>query len=122
MKTSTQDPLSELLEPVVARIASQIARMVAERVRDEFAGDLAGGAARKSGRHGAGRLRATRRPRRRGELKRWVTDVRARRVPTFVIEATGLDTKRKLVAKYGANAVFEKGKPLPKPAAGSASK
>jgi hypothetical protein len=36
-------------------------------------------------------------------------------VPTFVIELTaGLDTKKKIVAKYGDGAVFEKGKPAPK--------
>jgi hypothetical protein len=34
-------------------------------------------------------------------------------VPTFVIEATGLDTKKKIVAKFGEDAVFEKGKPVP---------
>jgi hypothetical protein len=38
-------------------------------------------------------------------------------VPTFVIEMTGgLDTKKKIVAKFGENATFEKGKPPPKPA------
>ncbi len=38
-------------------------------------------------------------------------------MPTFVIELTGgLDTKKKIVAKYGENVVFEKGKPLPKAA------
>jgi len=46
-----------------------------------------------------------------------VADNRARRVPTFVIEATGLDTKKKIVARFGPNASFEKGKPLPKPKA-----
>jgi hypothetical protein len=46
-------------------------------------------------------------------MTRWVADNRARRVPTFVIEATGLDTKKKIVAKYGENATFAKGKPLP---------
>jgi hypothetical protein len=39
--------------------------------------------------------------------------VRARRVPNFVIDATGLDTKKKIVAKFGEGAAFEKGKPLP---------
>jgi hypothetical protein len=48
------------------------------------------------------------------DLSKWAADRRARRVPNFVIEATGLDTKKKIVAKYGENAVFEKGKPLPK--------
>jgi hypothetical protein len=63
---------------------------------------------------------ATRGPRRntarrpRTEITKWVADHRARRVPNFVIEATGLDTKRKIVAKFGDGAAFEKGKPLPK--------
>ncbi len=43
-----------------------------------------------------------------------MADRRACRVPLFVIEMTGgLDTKKKIVAKYGAGAAFEKGKPLP---------
>ena len=58
----------------------------------------------------AGQVSAARR------IKKWTADRRARRVPTFVIEATGLDTKKKIVAKYGENATFEKGKPLPKAA------
>jgi hypothetical protein len=50
-------------------------------------------------------------------MTRWIADRRARRVPTFVIEMTGgLDTKKKIVARFGENAVFEKGKPLPRPA------
>jgi hypothetical protein len=51
--------------------------------------------------------------RRVGEITRWVADNRARRVPNFVIEATGLDTKKKILATFGANAAFEKGKPIP---------
>ncbi len=63
-----------------------------------------------------GRRAAVSRPPRE-ELTKWVADHRARRVPTFVIELTGgLDTKKKIVAKFGVDAVFEKGKPLPKPA------
>jgi hypothetical protein len=46
-------------------------------------------------------------------MTRWVADNRARRVPKFVIEATGLDTKKKIVARYGEDAAFEKGKPPP---------
>jgi hypothetical protein len=42
-------------------------------------------------------------------------DERPRRVPNFVIEATGLDTKKKIVAKYGEGVRFEAGKPPPKP-------
>jgi sRNA-binding protein len=57
--------------------------------------------------------RPRRRPARPAEITRWVADRRARRVPTFVIDETGLDTKKKIVAKFGENAAFEKGKPLP---------
>jgi hypothetical protein len=44
------------------------------------------------------------------EIVRWVVDRHARRVPTFVIETTGLKTKAKIVAspKYGFGAVFDK--------------
>jgi hypothetical protein len=57
-----------------------------------------------------------RRKRVRGEMTKWIADRRARRVPLFVIEATGLDTKTKIVKRFGENASFEKGKPLPKAA------
>jgi hypothetical protein len=49
-------------------------------------------------------------------MTRWVADKRARRVPNFVIEMTGgLDTKKKIVARFGEDAAFEKDKPLPPP-------
>ena len=50
----------------------------------------------------------------RAELDKWVADRRARRVPNFVIEQTGLKTKKQIIAKFGDNAAFEKGKPAPK--------
>jgi hypothetical protein len=53
-------------------------------------------------------------PRARVDKTRWVADSHARRVPTFVIRMTGLDTKKKVVARYGADAVFEKGRPAPR--------
>ena len=34
-----------------------------------------------------------------------------------MIEETGLDTKKKIVARFGENVVFEKGKPPPAPQA-----
>jgi len=55
-------------------------------------------------------------PSQRGEITRWAADARARKVPTFVIEQTGIRTKAGIVAKYGENATFEKGKPPPKSA------
>lgn len=50
----------------------------------------------------------------RGEITRWVADARARKVPTFVIEQTGIRTKAGIIAKYGERAAFEKGKPCPR--------
>lgn len=50
----------------------------------------------------------------KGELTRWIADARARKVPTFVIEQTGIRTKAGIIAKWGDNAVFEKGKPCPR--------
>ncbi len=90
--------------PVVVRASKVIARAVAEMVAAGLDAQLKKAAPR--GRRAAGR-------RSKASITKWVADRRARRVPTFVIEATGLDTKKKIVAKYGENASFEKGKPLP---------
>jgi hypothetical protein len=105
--TSIDAILRDAAEKVVARVSTAIARQVGDLVQERLQEELAAGAAP---RRGAGRRR---RP--RGELTKWVADVRARRVPNFVIQLTGLDTKKKIVAKYGANAAFEAGKPAPKP-------
>jgi DNA-binding protein H-NS len=53
----------------------------------------------------------------RGVITRWAADARAKRPPKFVVEATGLETKKAIVAKYGPGACFEMGKPIPRPAA-----
>lgn len=54
------------------------------------------------------------RPRKsQGEITRWVAGQQERRVPNFVKEKTGLDTKLLIQAKYGPGAVFEKDGPLP---------
>ncbi len=93
---------------VVARVSSAIAKQVADLVQEGLRRELATASTRDARKQG-------RRARGRREIRRWVADARARRVPTFVIEATGLDTKKKIVAKYGAGAAFERGKPPPKP-------
>jgi hypothetical protein len=105
--TSIDAILRDAAEKVVARVSTAIARQVGELVQERLQAELAanGASPKRSG-------RGRRRP--RGEITRWVADVRARRVPNFVIEATGLDTKKKIVAKFGPNAAFEQGKPLPK--------
>jgi sulfite reductase beta subunit-like hemoprotein len=99
----------EALEPVVRRASIQIARAVAAAAAERLEANLereVGRTGRKSG--------PARRSRPRAEITRWVADRRARRVPTFVIELTGLKTKKQIVAKYGENASFEKGKSAPK--------
>jgi hypothetical protein len=108
--TSIDAILRDAAEKVVARVSTAIARQVGALVQERLQAELANGVAPR-------RAAAGRRRRPRGEITRWVADVRARRVPNFVIEATGLDTKKKIVAKYGPNASFEQGKPLPKPKA-----
>jgi hypothetical protein len=88
--------LRETANAVVTRISGAIAQQVAALVKEGVRRELA---TNSVVRRGAGR-----RPRGRGEITRWVADARARRVPNFVIEATGLDTKKKIVAKYGPGA------------------
>jgi hypothetical protein len=108
---SLDDIVKEAVEGVVKRTSLAIARsisdLVAVRLEEELRKNV--GAAKGRGR-GRGR---TVRP--RAELTRWAADRRARRVPNFVIELTGLKTKKQIVAKYGDGVVFEKGKPAPKP-------
>jgi hypothetical protein len=89
---------------VVARVLPSLQRAFNAAVDARIRAELATGSSRS---------RPGRASRRAGEITRWVADNRARRVPNFVIEATGLDTKKKIVAKYGTNAAFAKGKPLP---------
>jgi hypothetical protein len=109
--TATLDALvREAMDPVVKRaslvIARAVAQMAAERLESELEGGV--GRARRGGRAG-------RPTRARGQITRWAADRRARRVPNFVIELTGLKTKKQIVAKYGEGVVFEKGKAAPKP-------
>ncbi len=106
---SVQELIAAAIAPVVDRIAAAVARHVELAVVQRLR-------AIRTARRGPAtvRRRATGKARARTEMTRWVADRRARRVPTFVIEATGLDTKKKIVAKYGENAKFEKDKALPK--------
>jgi hypothetical protein len=108
--TSIEAILRDAAEKVAARVSTAIARQVGDMVQERLQAELANGTARA----GVRRAGAARRRRPAGEITRWVADSRARRVPNFVIEATGLDTKKKIVAKFGPGAAFERGKPLPK--------
>ena len=106
---SIEETIATAVSHAIANISPAIQRHVAELAAEELEKNL-----NVSGKAGRAR-RVPRRARPRGaDLTKWVADKRARRVPKFVIEATGLDTKKKIVAKYGEGAAFEKGKPLPK--------
>ncbi len=115
MARTTTTTIDEIVRTAITdamrRITPAIQRQVAVYAAEELERSLAvnGAVARRPG-----SLRPLRRA--RGEdLTKWVADRNARRVPKFVIEMTGgLDTKKKIVAKFGDNAAFEKGRPLPK--------
>ncbi len=109
------ESIDDILMSAVAEAMRKAGPVLQRRIAALAAAELERNLAVKNG--PKVRLPVPRRSRPRGEeLTRWVADRNARRVPKFVIEATGLDTKKKIVAKYGANAVFQKGKPLPKAA------
>ena len=102
---------AESIHDIIDAAAQRVANRIVPLIQRAIAGAAPSGApSRKPDARGS--VRARRRPPPQ-ELTRWVADRRARRVPTFVIDLTGLDTKKKIVAKFGENAAFEKGKPLP---------
>ncbi len=103
-----EDLIAASVERVVQRMVSLVERQVERAVAAHVAAEARGVRGSRGRRGGAARSRA------RAELSTWIADRRARRVPNFVIEMTnGLDTKKKIVARFGENARFEKGKPLP---------
>jgi hypothetical protein len=101
--------VKDALDGVVKRASVAIARTLAQLTAERLEVALRTEVTRTA--HG-GRRRRGRRP--SGEMTRWAADRRARRVPNFVIDLTGLKTKKQIVAKYGDGVVFEKGKPVPK--------
>ncbi len=107
-------PIEEILRNAVSHamqtIAPAIQRHIAALAAEELEKRLGVEGEAKPHRGPSRGARAARQ-----DITKWVTDRSARRVPKFVIEMTGgLDTKKKIVAKYGENVTFEKGKPLPK--------
>jgi hypothetical protein len=105
--TSLDEVIRAATAPVVVRASNLIARAVADLVAAQLEVELKTAAPRA---RGFGRSRS------RTDMTKWSADRRARRVPNFVIEMTGgLKTKKQIVAKFGENATFENGKPLPAP-------
>jgi hypothetical protein len=114
-RSSTSADLEQIIREAVQGVVARLAKVIADAVSQELQEQLEAELGRSSPRSARGRAPRARSaaPRARKDLTRWVPDRSARRVPSFVIEATGLDTKKKIVAKYGEDAVFEKGKALP---------
>ncbi len=99
-----RDAVSGAIRKVAPAVQRHVARLAAEQLERNLAVKRAARTPPRSSRRA-----------RSQEITKWVADRSARRVPNFVIQLTGgLDTKKKIVAKFGENAVFEKGKPLPK--------
>ena len=114
-----QKIIHEAVSEMVAKVSLTMARTITEQIQTEFSTQMAAGGAAPAKRRGrpprANSGEETHKPARRAatEMSRWVPDKQARRVPNFVIEMTGLKTKKDIVAKYGEDAVFEKGRPVP---------
>ena len=102
--------ISDIIEEAVHRVVDRVSAAIASAIHQAEQAQPRFAAAPKARRVNGRRPRVSSRPE---EMTRWVADNRARRVPKFVIEATKLDTKKKIVARFGENSVFEKGKPLP---------
>jgi hypothetical protein len=103
----------DAMEGVVRRASVAIARAVADLAALHLSEQLEAGVAR-AGRQRVRRAVPARGGRVRADISKWAADRRARRVPNFVIEMTGLKTKKQIVQKFGENVVFEKGKAAPK--------
>ncbi len=112
-RASAEEIILEAVDSVVERASAGIARAISDILAARIDEELKAQVARAMGKG-----RKARAPKGRGapraELEKWVADRRARRVPNFVIEQTGLKTKKQIVLKFGDNATFEKGKPVPK--------
>lgn len=101
--------LARLVEPPIGRrITALGVQMATFALSQDSDGARAATAAGLPGKPKA------RRHRKRGSDTKWVANAQARRVPKWVTKATeGLDTKAKIIDRYGPGAVFEVGKALP---------
>jgi hypothetical protein len=113
-RVAKSESIADVIGAAVETVADRMLAVINRHIERSVAAQV-GAAMRKKGVRTARGARPASRPV-RVEITRWVPDRRARRVPNFVIEATGLKTKKQIVAKFGENVTFEKGKPTPKPA------
>ena len=112
-RASAEEIILQAVDSVVERASAGIARAISDILASRIDQELKAQVARAMGKGRKGSAPKGRSAP-RAELEKWVADRRARRVPNFVIEQTGLKTKKQIVQKFGDNATFEKGKPVPK--------
>ena len=112
-RASAEEIILQAVDSVVERASAGIARAISDILAARIDQELKAQVARAMGKGRKGSAPKGRSAP-RAELEKWVADRRARRVPNFVIEQTGLKTKKQIVQKFGDNATFEKGKPVPK--------
>jgi len=108
--------LHDEIERLAREFAGRVTRLVADAIVTEVQDALSRGAPK--GVEGGGAPSPASRAARRlaaAPLDRWIPDRRARRVPRFVIEATGLERKAAIIERYGEHAIFERGQPAPPP-------
>lgn len=113
-RASAEEIILQAVESVVERASAGISRAISDILAARIDEELRAHVSRAVAKAGKGKVRRAR-GKARPEIDRWVADRRARRVPNFVIEQTGVKTKKAIVAKFGDGATFEKGKPAPKP-------
>jgi hypothetical protein len=112
-RASAEEVILKAVESIVDRASAGIARAISDILAARIDEELKAQVAKAVGKGRGGRV-AKGRGSARPALEKWVADRHARRVPNFVIEQTGLKTKKQIVARYGDNATFEKGKAAPK--------
>jgi len=103
-------------ETIITETGRRIAALAGQMLTQDLTARLVPGkaAAIVAGTPVPATKRARHRRKRGGAENLWIADSKARRVPTFVIQMTGgLDTKAKVVERFGEGARFEKGKPPP---------
>jgi hypothetical protein len=113
--TNLDEIIRAAIAPVLERASAAIAKAMAEVSEARISRELARPSKRQAQPRGRKATASHARRNRNVEMTEWTADRRARRVPTFVIEATKLDTKKKIVAQFGEGATFLRGKPLPTP-------
>jgi hypothetical protein len=97
----------QTMESIIRDAGRRIAALAGEQLKTELTTQLGGAPSTTT------TTVTTRRRRRATPATVNLASARTRRIPTWLSQATKLNTKRKLIDRFGPSAVFHKGKPLP---------